>query len=162
MMEKLCNYVKRLKHRATLQFRLTALIVIAVLVVLGGGIALDYRREFKRHLGTLLHPPRQYPQEVVSRICFIKKAKEVGFSLKEIKELFSLRLDSTATCENVRSRAEAKICDIEQKIQALQKMKQALSDLTAACNGDAPVSKCPILQALEGKEVDHGLRRTDI
>jgi MerR family mercuric resistance operon transcriptional regulator len=121
------------------------------------GISVETVRFYERQ-GLLENPPRkksgyrQYPQEAVSRICFIKKAKEVGFSLKEIKELFLLRLDSTATCENVRSRAEAKICDIEQKIQALQKMKQALADLTAACSGDAPIRECPILQALEQNE----------
>ena len=95
---------------------------------------------------------RQYPPEVILRLRFIKRAKEVGFSLKEIKELLSFRLDSTATCEDVRSRAEAKIFDIEQKICALQRMKQALTDLMAACSGNAPVCECPILQALEDKE----------
>ncbi len=130
-------------------------------------ISVETVRYYERQ-GLLENPPRkesgyrQYPPEAISRIRFIKKAKEVGFALKEIKELLSLRLDSTATCEDVRSRAGAKIYDIEQKIQALQKMKQALADLTAACNGDAPVSRCPILQALEEKEVDHGLRGTDI
>jgi HAMP domain-containing protein len=54
MMQKLSNNGKSLKYRATLQLRLTALIVIAVLVVMSGGIALDYRREFKRHLSALL------------------------------------------------------------------------------------------------------------
>ena len=110
---------------------------------------------FYERQGLLEKPPRkrsgyrQYPPEAILRLRFIKKAKEVGFSLKEIKELLSLRLNETATCEDVRSRAEAKICDIEQKIQALQRMKQALTDLTVACSGDSPVSECPILQALE-------------
>ncbi len=96
---------------------------------------------------------RQYPPEAVSRLHFIKKAKEVGFSLKEIKELLSLRLDSAATCQDVRSRAEAKILDIEQKLQALTRMKQALTDLTKACSGRGSVSECPILQAI-GKNGD--------
>ena len=92
---------------------------------------------------------RQYPPEAVSRLHFIKKAKEVGFSLREIKELLSLRLDTTATCQDVRSRAEAKILDIEQKLQALTRMKQALTDLTKACSGRGSVSECPILQSFE-------------
>lgn len=113
---------------------------------------------FYERQGLLEKPPRtksgyrQYPLEAVSRLGFIKKAKEVGFSLKEIKELLSLRLDTTATCEDVRSRAQVKIHEIEQKVQALQRMKQALMDLTAACSGDGPVSECPILQSLEEKE----------
>jgi MerR family mercuric resistance operon transcriptional regulator len=122
------------------------------------GVGVETVRFYERQ-GLLEKPPRkesgyrQYPPEAILRLRFIKKAKEVGFSLKEIKELLSLRLDATATCEDVKSRAEAKILDIEQKIQGLQKMKQALTDLTAACREDGPVSECPILQMLEEKEV---------
>lgn len=121
------------------------------------GVGVETVRFYERQ-GLLEKPPRtksgyrQYPLEAVSRLGFIKKAKEVGFSLKEIKELLSLRLDTTATCEDVRSRAQVKIHEIEQKVQALQRMKQALMDLTAACSGDGPVSECPILQSLEEKE----------
>ena len=131
------------------------------------GVGVETVRFYERQ-GLLEKPPRkgpgyrQYPPEAVSRLHFIKKAKEVGFSLKEVKELLSLRLDKAATCEDVKSRAKAKIRDVEQKIQALQKMRKALTDLTAACDGDAPVSKCPILQAIEEKEVDHGSGGTDI
>ncbi len=122
------------------------------------GVGVETVRFYERR-GLLEKPPRkesgyrQYPPEAILRIRFIKKAKEVGFSLKEIKELLSLRLDATATCEDVKSRAEAKMLDIEQKIQGLQKMKQALTDLTAACSEDGPVSECPILQMLEEKEI---------
>lgn len=121
------------------------------------GVGVETVRFYERQ-GLLEKPPRkesgyrQYPLEAVLRLRFIRKAKEVGFSLREIKELLSLRLDNTATCEDVRGRAEAKILDIEQKIQALQRMKQALTDLTAACSTNAPVSECPILQTLEEKE----------
>ena len=122
------------------------------------GVGVETVRFYERR-GLLEKPPRkesgyrQYPPEAILRLRFIKKAKEVGFSLKEIKELLSLRLDATATCEDVKSRAEAKRLDIEQKIQALQKMKQALTDLTEACSEDGPVSECPILQMLEEKEI---------
>ncbi len=119
-----------------------------------GGVGIETVRFYERQ-GLLEKPPqsesgyRQYPPEAVSRLHFIKKAKEVGFSLKEIKELLSLRLDTTATCQDVRSRAEAKILDIEQKLQALTRMKQALTDLTKACSGRGSVSECPILQSFE-------------
>jgi MerR family mercuric resistance operon transcriptional regulator len=122
------------------------------------GVGVETVRFYERR-GLLEKPPRkesgyrQYPVEAILRLRFIKKAKEVGFSLKEIKELLSLRLDATATCEDVKSRAEAKILDIEQKIQGLQKMKQALTDLTAACDGQGSASECPILQMLEEKEI---------
>ncbi len=119
-----------------------------------GGVGVETVRFYERQ-GLLEKPSRsesgyrQYPPEAVSRLHFIKKAKEVGFSLKEIKELLSLRLDETATCQDVRSRAEAKILDVEQKLQALTRMKQALTDLTKACSGRGSVSECPILQSFE-------------
>ncbi len=121
------------------------------------GFGVETVRFYERQ-GLLEKPPRkesgyrQYPPEAVSRLHFIKKAKEVGFSLKEIKELLLLRLDSAATCQDVRGRAEAKILDIKQKIQALTRMKQALTDLTKACSGRGSVSECPILQSFEEKK----------
>ena len=55
-------------------------------------------------------------------------------------------------CEDIRSRANTKINDIEAKIETLQKMKAALERLTTACKGRGPVSECPILEVLEDRE----------
>jgi len=106
--------------------------------------------------GLIPRPPRresgyrQYPRDTVTRIQFIKRAKELGFSLREILELLSLklRLDPNTTCGDVKKRAEIKIADIEEKIRTLQGMKRALITLTMECKGSAPVSECPILEAL--------------
>ncbi len=112
-----------------------------------------YERE-----GLIAVPPRresgyrQYPVETVSRIRFIKHAKELGFTLKEIKDLLSLQIDSEATCEDVRTRAECKIAAIESKIRTLRRMKAALKELTKACDGRSPVIECPILMALDLEE----------
>ena len=92
---------------------------------------------------------RQYPEETVARIQFIKHAKELGFSLNEISELFSLKVDKNTTCADVKNRAEGKIADIEEKIHALQKMKKTLTRLAKECRGRGPASECPILEALE-------------
>ena len=75
---------------------------------------------------------RQYSGEMVKRIQFIKHAKELGFSLKEINELLMLKLDARTSCSEVRNRAESKITDIEGRIKTLQGMKQALVKLTKA------------------------------
>jgi MerR family mercuric resistance operon transcriptional regulator len=56
---------------------------------------------------------RLYPDEAVARIRFIRRAKELGFTLKEIKDLLELRVSWRTSCAQVRSRAEAKITDIE-------------------------------------------------
>ena len=92
---------------------------------------------------------RQYDEDVVDRLRFIKRAKVLGFTLNEIKDLLSLRLDPTTTCADVRSRAEAKIDDIQDKIRTLQRMKKALVKVTKACSGRGGTSECPILESLD-------------
>lgn len=88
---------------------------------------------------------RQYSDDIVKRLLFIKNAKELGFSLKEISELFALRVKSRTTCGDIKKRAESKISDIEDKIKTLQKMKNALKKLSTECKGKGPVGECPIL-----------------
>jgi MerR family mercuric resistance operon transcriptional regulator len=92
---------------------------------------------------------REYSEDTVRRIQFIKHAKELGFSLKEIHELLSLKLDPKTPCSEVKNRAEIKIVDIEEKVKTLQRMKKALVKLTRACSGKGPIIECPILEALE-------------
>jgi len=104
--------------------------------------------------GLLPEPPRkesgyrQYSENDVSRLLFIKRAQTLGFTLKEILELLNLRVDPDTTCGDVKRRAEAKIGDIEQKILALQKMKKALAKLASTCRGRGPTRECPILEML--------------
>ena len=92
---------------------------------------------------------RQYPKDVVARLNFIRRAKELGFSLREIKELLELRVDPDTTCGVIKQRAVAKITEIEVRIAALEKIKQALVRLSMACRGHGPTSECPILDALD-------------
>jgi MerR family mercuric resistance operon transcriptional regulator len=92
---------------------------------------------------------REYSEDTVKRIEFIKHTKELGFSLKEIHELLSLKLDPKTPCSKVKNKAEGKIADIEEKVKTLQRMRKALVRLTRACSGKGPVVECPILEALE-------------
>ncbi len=123
------------------------------------GIGLETVRFYERK-GLIEEPPRtdssyrQYPKDVVSRIRFIKRAKELGFSLKEISELLSLRVDPDTKCADVRKQTELKRADVGEKIRALQRIKTALKKLAASCVGTGPASECPILEALEGQEKD--------
>jgi MerR family mercuric resistance operon transcriptional regulator len=115
-----------------------------------GGVGIETIRFYERE-GLIANPPRkesgyrQYGPETVSRLRFIHRARELGFSLKEIKELLFLRLDPGATCDSILDRAEEKIREIEERIQTLQRMKKALKALARACPGEGPVTKCPIL-----------------
>ncbi len=118
------------------------------------GIGVETIRFYER-TGLLKEPQRndsgyrQYPPEAIAKLSFIKKAKQLGFSLREIGELLALRQNRDATCADVRVQAEEKINNIELKIRDLTRMKEALTKLTCQCFGRGPVSECPILTALE-------------
>lgn len=92
---------------------------------------------------------RIYSADAVRRLHFVKRAQELGFSLKEIKELLGLRIRPGSTSADIRKRADAKITDIDNKIRTLQAMKKSLVQITNACSGCGPVSDCPILDSLD-------------
>ena len=96
---------------------------------------------------------RLYSPDDVRRVRFVKHAQQLGFSLREIRDLLSLRAAPKARCADVKRRAEAKIGEIEAKIRALQAMRRALRRLVSQCDGKLPVSACPILESLDaGRE----------
>lgn len=97
---------------------------------------------------------RQYDGEAVDLLRFIRRAKELGFTLREIKGLLALRLDASSTRAEVRQQAKAKVADIEARIADLQRMRDALQKLIKKCHGDGATTGCPILAALQGQEDD--------
>jgi MerR family copper efflux transcriptional regulator len=123
------------------------------------GVGVETVRFYERQ-GLITQPPRgassyrHYPEETVARLRFIQRAKALGFSLRDIRELLSLRVDPTRHSGDVKARAQAKIVDIEEKIRALMRIKETLARLSAVCDGCAPVQACPILKALEADEPD--------
>lgn len=123
----------------------------------GAGVKKETVRYYERR-GLIAEPPRSqggyrlYPPGEVARIRFIKRAQTLGFSLREIAELLSLRVDPHSTCQQVKAKAQAKIADIEQRITALREMRRALARLAAQCRGQGPSSACPILEALDGED----------
>jgi Hg(II)-responsive transcriptional regulator len=109
---------------------------------------------FYERRGLLAEPPRrpsgyrEYPAESVARVRFIKRAQELGFSLAEVQELLRLRDDPQIPCKQVRSSAETKVAEIEQKIRRLTAMKTALRALVASCAANRE-HHCPLLEALD-------------
>ncbi len=120
------------------------------------GVGVETVRFYERE-GLLEEPPRrasgyrQYSDQVVKRIHFIKRAQQLGFSLKEISELL-LRVDAQTSCEVVKQRTEAKIAEVEQKVVELQRMRQALLQVASLCIGRGPTGRCPMLDALDQQE----------
>jgi MerR family copper efflux transcriptional regulator len=122
-----------------------------------GGVNLETIRYYERE-GLLQKPPRtpagyrMFPTDTARRVRFIKRAQKLGFSLTEIRELLELRIKPGTKRGDIRARAEAKVADIEQKIQTLEAMKKALRNMTERCDDCGPLSDCPILESLDAKE----------
>ena len=121
------------------------------------GVGIETVRFYERQ-GLIDEPPRaasgyrHYPEDVVARLEFIRRAKQLGFSLGQIKELLTLRVEPSATCSDVKRRVDAKMADVEDKIRELQRIKRALNKLGRSCSGKGPIQECPILHALDHKE----------
>ena len=110
---------------------------------------------FYERRGLIEQPPkpagsgfRVYPEEIVRRIRFIRQAQEIGFTLREIDELLSLRADPAADCSTVRERAIEKRDEVEQKIANLQRIHGALEELISACPGKGALRQCSIMETL--------------
>ncbi len=117
-------------------------------------IGIETLRFYERR-GLIEDPPRrasgyrQYPPEAVHRLRFIRRAKELGFSLDEVSELLILRSHPTENRDQVRAKARAKIADIEHRMADLAQIKSALESLADACQHNQDSEECPILAALD-------------
>jgi Hg(II)-responsive transcriptional regulator len=92
---------------------------------------------------------REYVEDTLDRLRFIRRSKGLGFTLSEIEELLVLRLDPRKTASAVKARAEAKIADVDRRIHDLQRIKHALTHLAGRCHGGrGPLGECPLLETL--------------
>ncbi len=120
------------------------------------GVGIETIRFYERE-GIIADPPRresgyrEYDPEIVTRLHFIKRAQELGFSLKEISELMALKVNPKQNCSGVKKRAEFKLLEIEKKIRDLKRMQAVLNEVTEACVASKPISDCPILQCFDSQ-----------
>jgi MerR family transcriptional regulator, copper efflux regulator len=84
---------------------------------------------------------RDYPEDVLDRIGFIKEAKGLGFSLREIKELLSMGVKSTRECGPVTHKAQQKLAEMESEIERLQRLRRTLRKMVKECDGRCLQSK---------------------
>jgi len=101
---------------------------------------------------------RQYTPDAIARLGFIRRAKQLGFSLGEIRELLSLA-SADGDRAQVKALTEHKLVEIEQRIEELRRMRAALAELNHQCSGHGPVEGCPIIESLDEEnpevEADH-------
>lgn len=116
------------------------------------GVNVETIRYYER-INIMPHPPRTaggqrvYDAEHLKRLVFIRRSRELGFSLDEIRALLQLVDGGDYTCGEVYGLTLTHIADISRKIADLRRIQRVLKDMAAQCE-DGDVPKCPILDAL--------------
>lgn len=122
------------------------------------GVNIDTIRYYERE-GLLPEPVRRasgyrsYGEGTVAQLRFIRRAKDLGFTLEEIRELLALSSDRRKGVKAVKQRAEQRLAAIEARIVELQRVRDGLAALVDSCPGHGAPEQCPILQALSEPEV---------
>jgi len=93
---------------------------------------------------------RQYSAADVHTLRFIKRARNLGFSMAEIAELVSLWNDRERASASVKKIAQRHVDELQARIEAMQAMRRTLENLLRHCHGDSRPD-CPILDDLAGK-----------
>ena len=93
---------------------------------------------------------RPYGKADVHTLRFIKRARDLGFSMTEIGELVGLWQNRRRASANVRRVAQQHAAELAQRIAALQQMQATLQHLIHCCQGDER-PECPILEELAGE-----------
>lgn len=91
---------------------------------------------------------RQYAQEDVTRLNFIRRAKTLGFTLEEIGELMAISSNYSSDMNEMRNASARKLEVVEERLAELTRMRDALRGLVDACPGHGPLETCPIMAAL--------------
>ena len=123
------------------------------------GVAIDTIRYYERE-GLLPEPQRRasgyrsYGEGTISQLRFIRRAKDLGFTLEEIRQLLALSADRQRGVKAVKQRAQQRLAALEQRIAELQRVRDGLAQLVASCPGHGKPEDCPILRAL----ADEGMK----
>jgi MerR family copper efflux transcriptional regulator len=121
------------------------------------GVSIDTVRYYEK--SGLLAPQarlpsgyRRYGDLQLFRLRFIRRAQELGFTLKDVREL--LGLSKQRDVARVKRAAEKKLAEVDQKILALQRIRTGLAELVKACPGHGQARDCPILNALGEERIE--------
>jgi len=116
------------------------------------GVNIETIRYYQRRglIGTPRKPPggvRRYDANALAHLRFIKRAQQLGFSLREIRDLLEL---GASACAETRVLAEARLADIETRLRDLQAMRYTLARLIRSCRAGRETA-CPIVESLGGE-----------
>lgn len=110
---------------------------------------------YYENIGVMPAPPRTsknyraYDPSHVGRLRFVMRARELGFTLEEVRDLLALVDGGAQTCGEVQGLANAHLASVRAKIADLQRIERVLSTTVAQCTGD-DVPDCPVIDALAG------------
>ena len=108
---------------------------------------------YYEQIGLIPAPPRsngghrQYGDEHLRRLTFIRRSRELGFSLRDVRELLELVDGGETSCAEVMARTLRQAQDIRQKVADLKKIARVLETMAARCD-DGTVPACPVIEAL--------------
>ena len=118
------------------------------------GVSIDTVRYYERQR-LLPVPDRQasgyrlYVPADVARLRFVRRAKALGFTLEEIRDLLALSGQREGDMGRLKAVAAEKLADVEQRLDELTRIRDGLRTLIAACPGHGSLAQCPILHALD-------------
>ena len=129
-----------------------------------GGCKVETVRYYEK-IGLMPEPPRTagghriYSLNLLKRLTFIRRSRELGFPIEQIRELLRFVDEPGHTCGEVKGMAILQARAVQEKIDDLKRLEKALNDMAARCKGkNYALEDCPIIDALfdEGKERRRG------
>lgn len=103
---------------------------------------------------------RQYGHGHLRRLRFVRRTRELGFTLEEVREMLALIEGGTYTCEDMRDLAQEHLTEIHARLEDLKRMEATLSDLIARCHGGA-TPDCSMLESLFTEANDEPVEVTE-
>ena len=119
---------------------------------------------FYEKIGVLTAPRRTtanyriYTQQHVRRLLFIRRCRDLGFSLEQILDFLRLTSENNSSCAQVCRIAEVHLEDVESKLSDLKRLASELRRITSLCSGTRPISECRIMEALSTSKQRNGRR----
>ena len=131
------------------------------------GVKLETIRYYER-IGLLPAPPRtnagyrEYRSDHLRRLVFLQRSRQLGFSLKEVRDLLNLANQPNLVCKDVTRVAAAHVTSVKAKIRELNRLRRALEQLVRECPGRVCIADCGILEALAGVDAQRSGRADNV